>query len=275
MESFDGFDGRTAVITGAGGGIGAGLARALGERGARLVLADIQEAPLAETAGELATLGHDVATHVCDVRDLDAVESLATFADERFGGAQILCNNAGVAAYGLLADQDVDDWRFVMDVDFWGVMHGIKAFVPRMIAAGTGGHILNTASMAGLIGMPGLGIYSAAKFGVVGVSEALRAELKPHGIGVSVLCPMMVSTALNSNSDHIRAGMQGKPSGELISEENTAGLAGDVMSVDELVDAAIRGITDSRLHILTHRDQADILEHRARRLADAAERVQR
>jgi len=122
------------------------------------------------------------------------VDALAAETVRRFGAVHIVCNNAGVATFGEIATSTHADWEFTMRVNFWGVVHGIEAFVPRLLAQGQGGHVVNTASMAGLVGMQWLGIYCASKFAVVGLTEALHRELKPHGIGASVLCPMIVAT---------------------------------------------------------------------------------
>ena len=123
-----------------------------------------------------------------------------TFWGARFGAVHVLCNTAGIAVLGPRVGADPGEWRKAMDVNFWGVVHGIDAFLPRMLAQGAGGHVVNTSSMAGLVGMQGFGIYCATKFAVVGLSESLRRELEPRGIGVSVLCPMMVDTRIGENS---------------------------------------------------------------------------
>src|SRR5439155_716730 len=129
-----------------------------------------------------------------------SVRALAEAAARRFGAVHIVCNNAGVGTFGQLATATHADWEYTMRVNFWGVVHGVEIFVPRLVAQGAGGHVINTASMAGLVGMQWLGVYCASKFAVVGLTEALHRELRPHGIGVSVLCPMIVRTNINENS---------------------------------------------------------------------------
>src|SRR5262249_1390978 len=191
---------RVAVITGGGSGIGAAMASAFAARGARLVLADIDPAALERTAGALRATGAEVLTVRTDVGDPAQVRALADAAVDRFGAVHVVCNNAGIALFGPMASATHADWEYTMRVDFWGVVHGVETFVPLLLKQGQGGHMVNTASMAGLVGMQWLGVYCAAKFAVVGLTESLHRELTPQGIGVSVLCPMIVQTDINRNS---------------------------------------------------------------------------
>src|SRR5215470_17401280 len=154
----DQFQGRVAVITGGGGGIGSAMARAFAARGARLVLADLSEAAMAGIAEELRAGGAEVLTVRTDVTSLDAVRALADAAEHRFGGVHIVCNNAGIATFGEIAASTHADWVYSMGVNFWGVVHGVEVFVPRLLARGEGGYVLNTASMAGMVGMRWLGV---------------------------------------------------------------------------------------------------------------------
>src|SRR5262245_7497982 len=169
----DPFRDRVAVVTGGGNGIGAALAHAFAARGARIVLADVDTAALARTADSLTPTGAEVLTVVTDVGDLSQVRALADRAVAHFGAVHVICNNAGVAVFGQLADATHADWEYVMRVNFWGVVHGVEAFVPKLLAQDQGGHIVNTASMAGLAGMEWLGVYCASKYAVVGLSESL------------------------------------------------------------------------------------------------------
>ena len=196
----DEFRGRVAVITGGGGGIGAAMAAAFAARGARIVLADVDAEAMERVAATLPLRRTEVLTIPTDVTRLESVRGLAAAAAERFGGVHIVCNNAGVATFGEVADATHADWQYTMSVNFWGVVHGVEAFLPLLLAQDAGGHIVNTASMAGLVGMRWLGVYCASKFAVVGLSEALHRELADRGIGVSVLCPMIVQTGINENS---------------------------------------------------------------------------
>jgi NAD(P)-dependent dehydrogenase (short-subunit alcohol dehydrogenase family) len=189
--------GKVAVITGAGSGIGRALAEAFAAAGSAVVVADLDEGE-AETVsrGIEAEGGVALAVEV-DVSDAAAVDRLAATTLERFGRVDVLCNNAGVSTFNLITDQTLDDWRWVVGVNFWGVVHGIHSFVPIMRGQGTPAHIVNTASIAGLLsGVAFIGPYSATKVAVVSISETLAQELAldETPIGVSVLCPSSVDT---------------------------------------------------------------------------------
>src|SRR3954469_14375605 len=205
MESVQG---RGAVITGGASGIGFATARELGQRGARVVLADIEAAALDPAVERLRADGIEAHGVVCDVTSLDAVQHLAGEAFDRLGGVHVVFNNAGVAVGGPVSAMSHDEWRWVIDVDLWGPIHGVEAFLPRMIEQGEGGHILFTASFAGLVPNMGLGPYCVAKYGVVALAEVLQRELRPHEIGVSVLCPMRVGTHIG-NSERNRGATYG------------------------------------------------------------------
>jgi NAD(P)-dependent dehydrogenase (short-subunit alcohol dehydrogenase family) len=251
------FENRIAVVTGGASGIGRAMARAFANRGARLVLADIDEAALSTAEAEFAAEGADVRAFPTDVRERDSVLALAEATWSAFGGAHIVCNNAGIAPYGSIVGADPGDWQTTMAINFWGVVHGIDAFVPRMIEQGEGGHIVNTASMAGLTGMLGLGMYCASKFAVVGLTESLQRELSEQGIGASVLCPMIVDTNIGEHSQRTLGR-------EPVATE-TGPLAGNVIPVEEVANRVIRGIERKDLYILTHPEQREILRRRAAR----------
>lgn len=202
--------GGVCVVTGAASGIGRVLAGAFGSEGMRVVLADVNEPVLAEAVAELASAGVECVGQVTDVRDPASVERLAEVALERFGGVQVVCNNAGVSTMGKQWEISVEDWDWVIGVCLGGVVNGVHSFVPRMLAQGGPAHVVNTASMGGLLTGPYIGPYVAAKHGVVGLSKGLRAELAGTGIGVSVVCPGMVSTpilgGIRAHMDAIGAG---------------------------------------------------------------------
>jgi NAD(P)-dependent dehydrogenase (short-subunit alcohol dehydrogenase family) len=261
----DPFRDRVAVITGGAGGIGMAMARAFAARGAKLVLADLNQQTLAQSVQELAAAGATVRGVPTDVTEPGSVQALAAAARTHFGGAHIVCNNAGIALFGEIRHATHRDWVYTMNVNFWGVVHGIEAFVPLLIEQGQGGHIVNTASMAGLVGMHWLGIYCASKFAVVGTSEALHRELKPHGIGVSVLCPMIVDTQINQNSVRMR------PTALRNSDEEPAlpdadAMSGGVIPTEEVARRVVRGIERGDLYILTHPEQRAILRRRSAKL---------
>ncbi|ETX06112.1 MAG: hypothetical protein ETSY2_19070, partial [Candidatus Entotheonella gemina] len=189
-------DGKVAVITGGASGIGRATALAMARRGTDIVLADINDQRLGETEQEIAAIGRKVVTVNCDVsRDQD-VARLAETALAAMGQVDILFNNAGVICRGALEDLTIADWEWQFSINVFGVIRGLNAFLPHMIARGSG-HIINTGSVAGLFALTGEGApYIASKFAVVGLSEALALYARPRGIGVSVLCPGSVDTNL-------------------------------------------------------------------------------
>lgn len=261
----DPFEGRVAVVTGAASGIGLGLSRAFAARGARVVLADLDEAGLAAAEKELSGSGAEVLAVPTDVTSREAVFALAERTFERFGTAHVVCNNAGIGAFGEMHTAPHEEWRFVMDVNFWGVVHGVEAFVPRLVEQGDG-HVVNTASMAGLVGMRVLGIYCASKFAVLGLTESLHREVADRGVGVSVLCPMIVATKINQNAARLRPDeiKDQVPEGLASAEPGT--FQGGVIEVDEVVRRVVRGIERKDLYILTHPEQEAILKRRHRKI---------
>jgi len=191
--------GKTAFVTGGGSGIGFALGEAFAELGMKVMLADVEADPLAAAVTQLRNRGWAVHGITCDVADPASVERAARASFDTFGTVHVVCNNAGVAARGGIDDISLDNWRWVLDVNLMGVVHGIHAFLPHIRAHGEGGHFVNTASMAGLNSGLGFSPYSASKFAVVNISEGLAARLKPLGIGVSVLCPGFVRTRINES----------------------------------------------------------------------------
>jgi NAD(P)-dependent dehydrogenase (short-subunit alcohol dehydrogenase family) len=187
-------EGRTAVVTGAASGIGLAVAEAFTAEGMQVVLADRDEGPLREHAARLG--GHPVVT---DVTDPDAVDRLAAEAVDRFGGLHVAMSNAGIVNGGPCWELPLEEWRRVLDVNLWGVIHGVRSFVPRILATGEEGHVVNTGSLASVMAIPGIAPYVVAKHGVLGLSDVLRADLAAAGapIGVSVVLPGMISTGLN------------------------------------------------------------------------------
>jgi NAD(P)-dependent dehydrogenase (short-subunit alcohol dehydrogenase family) len=190
-----GFRGKVVVVTGAASGIGREIARAFTRRGADLALADINEEGLLAVKEELEAQGSKVYTQVVDVSSAGQVKDFRDKVYEEMGRVDVLCNNAGRGMVGRPEDITLDDWEWMMGTNLWGVIYGCHYFYPSMIEQGGGGHILNTASSAGLVPAPLVATpYCCTKFGVVGFSETLRAEASLHGIGVSVLCPGLVDT---------------------------------------------------------------------------------
>src|SRR5438067_495101 len=220
-------------------------------------------AALEGVAAALGKGGAEVLVVPTDVTALESVRALADAAERRFGAVHIVCNNAGVATMSEIAASTHADWQYTMNVNFWGVVHGVETFVPRLLARGAGGHIVNTASMAGLVGMRWLGVYCASKFAVVGLSEALHRELAEHGIGVSVLCPMIVETKINEDSIRNRPAALRNP-GEAAVPEGAA-MMGSVIGPEEVARRVVRGIERKDLYIFTHPEQRAILQRRAAR----------
>jgi NAD(P)-dependent dehydrogenase (short-subunit alcohol dehydrogenase family) len=189
--------GKVAVVTGAASGIGLALAEMFAAEGMRVVLADIDEQRLADAAAHFDALGADVATMRCDTSSEAEVMGLAAFSLDRFGAAHVVCNNAGIPGGGDAWLDPMDTWKQVVDVNLYGVVHGVRAFLPIMTEQGEG-HLVNTASTAGLLAMPGMAPYNATKHAVVALSEGLYLELKATGspVEISVLCPGWVKTRL-------------------------------------------------------------------------------
>lgn len=186
-------DGIRAVITGAAGGLGRAFALRIAKGGGAVLVTDVDEAGAARTAEDVRGLGGRAAVRVCDVRDAGQVAELVEAAERELGGIDLVINNAGVAVAGNVGDVTLDDWKWQIDINLWGVIHGCHAFVPYFRKQGRG-HVLNVASMAGLLAVPGMAPYNVTKFAVVALSEALRGELLGTGVGVTVLCPSFFQT---------------------------------------------------------------------------------
>ena len=202
-----------AVVTGGGSGIGRALALELASRRAKVLVADIDETTAADTARAITAAGGRGISRRCDVTDLRQVAALATEMDDRFGGTDLIVNNAGVGVGGPVGDIAIDDWHHAIDVNLWGVIHGCHVFVPRLRAQGAG-RILNVASVAGFLAPPELAPYNVAKAGVIALSETLAAELPPGDVKVTVLCPAFVKTNIfdrtrSTNPRHDRLGRAG------------------------------------------------------------------
>ncbi len=189
--------GKVAVVTGGASGIGKGIATQLVAEGAQVIIADIQRDAMEATAAQIGAVA--VAT---DVSDPASVDALAAAALDRYGAVHVVCNNAGIGPLAPVADLTLDDWHWMLGVNLWGVIHGVHTFLPILKRNRDGGHIVNTASMAGLVAGPRLGAYAAAKYGVVGLTEVLAAELAADNsrVGVSVLCPGTVHTSIGTSS---------------------------------------------------------------------------
>jgi NAD(P)-dependent dehydrogenase (short-subunit alcohol dehydrogenase family) len=256
---------RVAVVTGGASGIGRALLEALVREGARVVVADIDERAGAAVADEIRKKGGDAIAVRVDVSDRAQVRALADRAFSAFGAVHVLCNNAGVALWGGLERATHRDWQWVLGVNLWGVIHGVEAFVPRMIAQRAGGHIVNTASMAGLIASQGLGVYNTSKYAVVGLSETLAKDLRPYGIGVSVLCPMGVATQIRGSERNRPAHLRN----DTTATPEPVELIGRTLAPDAVAEMVIAAIRKNALYVITHDEGLAPLRRRFERLEQA------
>jgi NAD(P)-dependent dehydrogenase (short-subunit alcohol dehydrogenase family) len=259
------FTDRIVVVTGAGSGIGRALALAFAAEGAHLVLADLDETAMAGVARSIADRGRQVLLVRADVTDLAQVRALADRAFVRFGAVHVLCNNAGVVVSGGLEHATLQDWQWLIGVNLWGVIHGLLAFLPRMIAQKTAGHVVNTASMAGLVASRGLGVYNTTKYAVVGLSETLAKDLRPYDIGVSVVCPMGVATGIR-DAERMRPATLRNPAGP---HPAPVELIGRTLTPDEVAAQTVAAVRAGELYVITHDEALEPLRRRAQRL-DAA-----
>ena len=272
-------EGRVAVITGGGSGIGEGLAHACHAAGMRVVLGDVEEDEAARVANDVRELDGDAIAVRADVSSRESIEELAAVAYEAFGAVQLLCNNAGVLSASPLVETSETDWEWTLGVNLMGPVHGVRAFVPRMREQpGDGAHIVNTASVAGTFAIEGMriGVYTASKFAVVGYSEMLRLELAPDGIGVSVLCPGGVATRIQEAGRN-RPDTLGGPLEQ--APEDVARRAGRVasgppaMAPREVGERVLDGVRANRLYIFTHADQRAPVEERHREMMAAYDAI--
>jgi NAD(P)-dependent dehydrogenase (short-subunit alcohol dehydrogenase family) len=192
--------GSTVLVTGAGSGIGRELALLAARRGADLVICDVDEPGLAEVETAVRDRGGGVLARRVDVASRDQMRDFAEAVQAEAGPVDLLVNNAGVGLGAGFLDTELEDWDWVLAVNVLGVVHGCHFFVPRMVERGAGGHVVNLSSMAGFFASPSLAAYSTSKFAVLGLSEALREELRPHGIGVTAICPGMINTPITRNA---------------------------------------------------------------------------
>jgi NAD(P)-dependent dehydrogenase (short-subunit alcohol dehydrogenase family) len=261
--------GRVAVVTGAASGIGRALAVAFAAAGSAVVVADLDRDEAEVVAAAIRSAGGEAEPVRVDVSDAAAVDQLAATTLERFGRVDVLCNNAGVSTFNLLRDQTLDDWRWVFGVNLWGVIHGLQSFVPIMRSQGTPAHIVNTASIAGLLsGVAFIGPYDATKVAVVSISETLSQELAIDQvpIGVSVLCPSSVDTRV-MESERGRPAAFGVEHRTEIAEsvrlsirESFTGPSG--LTPAQVADRVLEAIRARRFWIITHADERPVVEAR-------------
>lgn len=264
------FRGKTAVITGAGSGFGRAFAVALAAEGANLVLADLEAGPLNETARLLGDA--PVLQQLCDVREPAQVDTLASAAYEHFGAVHLLFNNAGVALSGPSWTATLEEWRWVLEVNLMGVVHGLRSFTQAMIDSGEPARIINTASAAGLLSVPGSSVYCVSKHAVVTLSECLHHELKMLGsaVGVSVLCPAFVKTGI-ADSDRLRPDDTPKNPHPMTAQTEAMtrhAVNSGKVSADDIARMTLDGIREDRFYILTHPGIKASIEGRMRHILD-------
>jgi NAD(P)-dependent dehydrogenase (short-subunit alcohol dehydrogenase family) len=254
----DDFSGKTAVITGAASGIGLELAKQFGAAGMNLVLADVERPALDRAVNEFSEAGYPVLAREIDVREHDQIIDLDRAARDRFGNIHVLCNNAGVGAGGPVADPDnLEAWRWTIDINLWGVIYGCKVFLPAMIEHGEQCHVVNTASMAGLGSAPMMGPYNISKYGVVALSETLSKEMQmmQTAVGVSVLCPAFVATGIATSDrnmpDDVRATLPERPASSGMQTQIEAMVAGGI-STEVVGQHVLDAVRNDRFWILTH-----------------------
>jgi NAD(P)-dependent dehydrogenase (short-subunit alcohol dehydrogenase family) len=265
--------GKTAAITGAASGLGRAMAFAFAREGMSVMLGDVDEKNLLATEKEIRALGVKAASMRLDVSRAEEVEAFA----QKAGAVHLVCNNAGVSPLGAAWENTVDEWQWILGVNLWGVIHGLRSFAPRLIAQGEG-HIVNTASVAGLISPPGMAAYNVTKHAVVALSESLAHDLRERGseVGVSVLCPAYVPTGISASE-------RNRPAGLALSQKSKETLAREAMmkkavasgklSADEVAAAVVAAVKENRFYILTHPKikaairarMEDVLEGRAPR----------
>jgi NAD(P)-dependent dehydrogenase (short-subunit alcohol dehydrogenase family) len=272
--------GKTAFVTGGASGFGLEFARTFLARGMRVAIADIEEAALAAALRDLQAGEDRLRGFVCDVADRASLRAAADKAITAFGRVHLVCNNAGVGGRaGHVDELSEGQWDWVLSVNLMGVVHGIAAFLPHIRAHGEGGHFLNTASMAGMVGQPANGPYSASKFAVVGVSESLFYELRGSNIGVSVLCPGFARTGIALSERNQPADLAEdadaplSAAGAAHAEQIRAAIAGGIEPV-EVAARALRGILDDDLYIFTHPEMRPMLRKRFARIEAAYDKAE-
>jgi NAD(P)-dependent dehydrogenase (short-subunit alcohol dehydrogenase family) len=258
---------KIAVVTGGGSGIGRSIALALADAGAHVVVSDIQESTAVTVADEVRTRGTCSLAAVCDVAKHAEVVELANKTYAEFGAVDILCNNAGVSwrPYRSILDATLEDWRFMLGVNLWGVVHGLDVFLPRMRRQASQKHIVNTASLGGLVPLEGHSLYSSTKAAVVGLSEAIAGELEPYGFGVTILCPGPIPTNLGENTTRLWSPIapEIQRSFESVATPMMERLATFTMpSVDPVGDMVCQAIMSNTLYLHTAQVPGDLVADR-------------
>jgi NAD(P)-dependent dehydrogenase (short-subunit alcohol dehydrogenase family) len=246
--------GKVAAVTGAASGLGRAMALAFADEGMHVALGDVTDA--SDVFAEVERKGVGALWMKLDVSRAQEVEAFAALIDKQFGGAHVVCNNAGVSPLGAAWETSLGDWQWIMGVNLWGVIHGVKSFVPRLIARNEG-HVVNTASVAGIINPPGSGAYNVTKHAVVALSETLHHDLRERGsaVGVSVLCPAYVPTGIADSERNRPAGLEAtaKSKETLVREQMLRkAVSSGRLSADDVAKAVVQAVKEERFYILTH-----------------------
>lgn len=263
------FQGRTAVVTGGASGIGLAVARVLGRRGMRLVLGDVEKGALAAAVAELEAAGVEAVGVRTDVRDRAAVHALAEAAWSRFGAVHLVMHNAGVVVFGPVWEMSDQDWDWSMQVNLEGVIHGVQAFLPRMLKDGQDGYMLFTASFAGLVANRNLAVYNVTKAGVVALAESLHKDLRDKPIGVSVLCPMRVDTHIEQSNRNRPQELGGSAANRTSTEEERQAMRDRNLEVGPVADLIVAGIERGDLYIHTHSEAQRFVRRRFEKIDEA------
>ena len=274
--------GKTAFITGGASGLGLAMARSFTGAGMKVAIADIQEDALAAVQEEFAESNADVITIKVDVTDREALEEAARETEAAFDKVHVVCNNAGVASRGNIRDTSYQDWDWVMGVNLDGVINGMQVFTNRIIEHGEGGHFVNTASMAGHLGIQGTSIYNTTKFAVVGLSECAQGDLAHFNVGVSVLCPGYVDTGIYTSERNRPAKLGGSDASKFdpandeyrTQEEIDSMLEGLSAMLDPAVvgDMVLYAIQNDEFYIFSHPEFKDSVLERTRAISDSFDR---
>tara|TARA_Y100000758_G_scaffold300542_1_gene264842 strand:+ start:332 stop:1159 length:828 start_codon:yes stop_codon:yes gene_type:complete len=266
---------KVAVITGGGGGIGRALALAFATEGMHIALADVEEEALATVASEVTKLGVRCSTSVIDVTDLESMQAFADKVFDELGGAHIICNNAGVVTMKKAQDMSASDWDWVVGVNLYGVINGIQAFLPKMVEQDAGGHIVNTASIAGLVpeATPGIISYTASKYGVTGLTESMRLDLEQYNIGCSVVCPGGVATRIveagRNRPDHY--GGPEKPNLDVMGSGKS--VPQEMITPETLAQMILHAVQENELYVLSHPETQPAVEERFKELLAAFDKI--
>lgn len=262
------FRNKVVVITGGASGIGLAVARAPGRAGAKLVLADIEKTALDASASALTKEGIETEGVVADVSNRASMQALAERTWGRFGACNIVMHNAGVGVFGPTQNMSDADWRWSIDVNLWGPVHGVETFLPRMLKDGQDGHMVFTASFAGIVPNRALGPYNVTKAAVVALAESLHKDLRGTPIGASVLCPMRVTTNIDQSARN-RPAELGGPVAHAYADADAGALQGRTLTVEPVAELVLDAIRNDRLYIHTHKEARPFFEARAARITAA------